>query len=261
MVRLIASDLDGTLFGADHRPAPRTVAALNGLADQGVVLVAATGRSYFGGLDRATSTGARLDWFIGSNGGHRVNAVTRQVAERLVFAAPAVSQVQQVAIDAGAGLAYEHDGWFSYDDTYLAMRPVGPDGPRRSGGPFRNHDIGKIFVASDHLTGPELQTAIAAQLPANVVATTSSDAFVEITPVGADKGAALARLCDDLSIDADDVVAFGDNHNDLTMLQWAGHSVAVANAVPAVLGVVDEVTASNLDFGVALVLERLANGT
>jgi hydroxymethylpyrimidine pyrophosphatase-like HAD family hydrolase len=54
------------------------------------------------------------------------------------------------------------------------------------------------------------------------------------------------------------VVAFGDYPNDLPMLEWAGHAVAVANAHPDVLAVADEVTASNEEDGVALVFERLA---
>jgi hydroxymethylpyrimidine pyrophosphatase-like HAD family hydrolase len=52
-------------------------------------------------------------------------------------------------------------------------------------------------------------------------------------------------------------MAFGDMPNDLPMLEWAGYSVAVANAHPEVLAVADEVTASNDDAGVARVLERL----
>ena len=53
-------------------------------------------------------------------------------------------------------------------------------------------------------------------------------------------------------------MAFGDYPNDLPMLEWAGHAVAVANAHPDVIEVADEVTASHDDDGVALVLERLA---
>ena len=56
------------------------------------------------------------------------------------------------------------------------------------------------------------------------------------------------------------MIAFGDMPNDLPMLAWAGHSVAVANAHPDVLAAVDEVTATNEDDGVAGVLERLLVG-
>ena len=55
------------------------------------------------------------------------------------------------------------------------------------------------------------------------------------------------------------MIAFGDMPNDLPMLTWAGHGVAVANAHPEVIAAADEVTASNDDAGVARVLERVFN--
>jgi hypothetical protein len=64
-------------------------------------------------------------------------------------------------------------------------------------------------------------------------------------------------VCAQRGIASDDVVAFGDMPNDLPMLRWAGHGVAVANAHPDLLTAADEVTASNDDAGVARVLERL----
>jgi len=75
------------------------------------------------------------------------------------------------------------------------------------------------------------------------------------------KAAALAELCEELGIEASEVVAFGDHLNDLPMLTWAGRGVAVANAHPEVIELADEVTARNDEDGVALVLERLATGS
>ena len=66
-----------------------------------------------------------------------------------------------------------------------------------------------------------------------------------MSAAGVTKAAALGELCARLGIDAARVIAFGDMPNDLPMLQWAGHSVAVANAHPDVLDGVDEVTLSN----------------
>ena len=71
------------------------------------------------------------------------------------------------------------------------------------------------------------------------------------------KATTLAALCAEQGLGAADAVAFGDMPNDLPMLAWAGHAVAVANAHPDVLAAADEVTASNDESGVALVLERL----
>ncbi|MDQ1715431.1 MAG: hypothetical protein QOC60_1376, partial [Frankiaceae bacterium] len=63
-------------------------------------------------------------------------------------------------------------------------------------------------------------------------------------------------VCASFGVEAADVVAFGDVPNDLAMLRWAGHGVAVANAHPDVLAAADEITFDNDTDGVAAVLER-----
>jgi hydroxymethylpyrimidine pyrophosphatase-like HAD family hydrolase len=87
----------------------------------------------------------------------------------------------------------------------------------------------------------------------------TTHALLEISAAGVSKASALARLCREHGIDRTDVIAFGDMPNDLPMLAWAGHAVAVANAHPDVLAAADEVTAANDESGVARVLERLFN--
>ncbi len=89
------------------------------------------------------------------------------------------------------------------------------------------------------------------------LATYSGVGFIEISAPGVHKAWALEKLCERLSIHAKEVIAFGDMPNDLPMLAWAGHGVAVANAHPSVLQQADEVTLSNMEDGVAVVLERL----
>jgi hypothetical protein len=85
----------------------------------------------------------------------------------------------------------------------------------------------------------------------------SAESLIEIAAAGVSKATALAHVCAEHGIAPEQVVAFGDMPNDLAMLQWAGHAVAVANAHPDVLAIADEVTADNDDAGVARVLERL----
>jgi hydroxymethylpyrimidine pyrophosphatase-like HAD family hydrolase len=84
----------------------------------------------------------------------------------------------------------------------------------------------------------------------------ASGGLLECAVRGVSKAHGLAGAADRHGVAAPDVVAFGDMPNDLAMLRWAGHGVAVANAHPDVLCVADEVTGSNLDDGVASVLER-----
>ena len=261
-VRLIATDLDGTLFGPDHRPAPRTVAAINAAADAGIHVCAATGRSWFRGLDLATSTGARLDHFIGSNGGHRVDARTRRLEERLVFAAEAVREMM-AAVTAGlghVGFGFELENGMAFDDRFVELSPINLDGQPRPPADVPSHrfgEIGKMFVVHPEVSTVELVDAVDPLVPTEVNVTTSGVTFVELTPPGADKGTAVARLAERLAIDAADVLAVGDNQNDLTLLSWAGRGVAMGNALDMVKAAADEVTTSNLEHGVARVIEAL----
>jgi len=87
--------------------------------------------------------------------------------------------------------------------------------------------------------------------------THSSTEFIEISRCGVDKAVALTDFATRLGLVSADVIAFGDMPNDLPMLRWAGQSVAVANAHPDVLSIVDIVTASNDDDGVAEMIEQL----
>jgi len=81
--------------------------------------------------------------------------------------------------------------------------------------------------------------------------------LAEINARGVTKAVGLARWAAARGIDAAQVWAFGDMPNDLPMLRWAGRAIAVANAHPEVLAIVDEVCPSNDEDGVAIVVERL----
>ncbi|MEZ5247377.1 MAG: Cof-type HAD-IIB family hydrolase [Acidimicrobiales bacterium] len=264
-VRLIATDLDGTLFGADHRPAPPTVEAVNAAVEAGIVVVAATGRSWFRGLELATSTGARLHQFIGSNGGHRMNVATRTLEERLAFEEHVVHEIiDSVSAALGnVGFGFELADGMTWTERFVELTPVSLDGDRRPASPTplgRLHEVGKMFVAHPDVSDVDLVRLVDPLVPAEANVTTSGVPFIELTPPGADKGAAVARFADTLGIEAEHVLAFGDNQNDLSLLRWAGHAVAMGNALDMVKGVADEVTGTNLEFGVANVINRVVTG-
>jgi hydroxymethylpyrimidine pyrophosphatase-like HAD family hydrolase len=84
----------------------------------------------------------------------------------------------------------------------------------------------------------------------------TNDGLIEISAIGISKAAGLQEVAGPLGISAEDVVAFGDMPNDIPMLLWAGHGVAMGNAHPETVAAANEVTAPNGDDGVARVLER-----
>lgn len=84
----------------------------------------------------------------------------------------------------------------------------------------------------------------------------SADTFIEIFPIGADKGKALTAVCDYLDIPLEDVMAFGDQELDIPMMEAAGTGVAMGNAIPKLKEKADFVTKSNNEAGIAYALEH-----
>jgi hydroxymethylpyrimidine pyrophosphatase-like HAD family hydrolase len=105
---------------------------------------------------------------------------------------------------------------------------------------------------------PDAFTALVGECLFGVAEATnsSSSGMVEVSAAGVTKASGLAWVADSLGIAARDVIAFGDMPNDLPMLHWVGHGVAMANGHPAVLAAAQDVTAtSNDEDGVAIYLE------
>ena len=84
----------------------------------------------------------------------------------------------------------------------------------------------------------------------------TNNGLIEINPIGTSKATGVEEIARPLEITAEDIVAFGDMPNDVPMLRWAGHGVAMVNAHPEAIAAANEVTAPNTDDGLARVLER-----
>jgi hydroxymethylpyrimidine pyrophosphatase-like HAD family hydrolase len=115
----------------------------------------------------------------------------------------------------------------------------------------------KLIVRDDLIPHEDLVATVRSIIAGRAEVTHGGYGIVEISAPGVDKGRGLRVACERHGIDVGATIAFGDMPNDLPMLMIAGRAVAVANAHPNVLAAVDEVTASNAEDGVALVIERL----
>jgi Cof subfamily protein (haloacid dehalogenase superfamily) len=100
---------------------------------------------------------------------------------------------------------------------------------------------------------PELESLFEGKL----YVTQSSFDLLEFLHPAVSKGNALKVIAADLNIRSEEIVAFGDNHNDIGMLQFAGLGIAMGNAHKEVQSMADYVTASNAEDGVAKAIEEL----
>ncbi|MGV8980165.1 Cof-type HAD-IIB family hydrolase [Clostridium sp.] len=87
----------------------------------------------------------------------------------------------------------------------------------------------------------------------------SSSSLLDVMATGVTKGNALKNLAEILKIKREEIIAIGDNHNDISMLKYAGYSIAVGNAEQAVKDIADLVTVSNDEDGVAKALREVLN--
>ncbi len=261
-IRLIASDLDGTLLGEDSRLSSTTVEALRRAADAGVTVVAATGRSQHSALDLLRPSGA-FSWAVCSNGATRYNMATDQLIHHTTIPSAVVEQfLQRLRAEKGeVGVAWETEERLGWDVLYeqhrnaLVPRPIPQEGRIV---PFPvGVDLIKLLVTHPEHTHDEWLDIVSPLAGEEMFVSTSGTDFVEITHASATKGQELAKLCEMLEIDSSEVVAFGDQVNDLDMIQWAGLGFAMENASPKVKAVADRVAPHHRDHGVATIIDEL----
>lgn len=129
--------------------------------------------------------------------------------------------------------------------------------PIRDAADLWSAPLNKVYVQHPTLSDDEL-AAVATEVAGGLVGVTMAGAgIVELLPLGLSKATGLSLAARRLGAKAVDTIAFGDMPNDIPMFAWAAHSVAMANAHADLKAVADEVTSTNEEDGIAVVLERL----
>lgn len=264
-MRLLATDLDGTLLRSDGNVSERTRRALRRTRAAGVTVVLVTARppatlrllareAAVSGL--AICANGAIVYDLDHDAVVRHTPLLAETMRRLVLALRSATPGVCFGFVRGTGFAcepaYRRGARVSdHGETLLATAVLG-DALALCAEPAT-----KLIVRHETLGADALLAQVRGLGIDGFEATHSGAPFVEIAAPGVTKAWALAALCAELGIPSEEVVAFGDAPNDLPLLRWAGHGVAVANAHPAVLAAADEVAPSNEDDGVAAVLERL----
>lgn len=271
-IRLIAMDMDGTLLTSSPRTIPpENIEALRMAASQGVHLAIASGRlpddAGFFALD------ADLPMHIIALNGSTV-------MER-----PLGSILESHYIDASTSLrilSLLEEGQFCYslfsDHDVIHCHSQGEVIPLlgthllRPGSrtrlecdvslAFARHDRASKFVITceEH---PEQLLSLRRKLEAEAPLAEVTSSWVnniEINPIGVNKGSALTALAASLGIPMSQVMAIGDNDNDISMLRAAGYGVAMGNATPAALEAAGWLTLPCQQFGVAAAIRALVLG-
>ena len=257
--KVLATDLDGTLLRSDGTVSDRTRAALEAAWEAGIVTVFVTARPprwLHSLVDHVGDHGV----VICGNGAFVYDVAARRIVEQRTFADADLLALARDLRDAIAGIAFAveradgmgREGAYVYRDEAAGIER----GPLEQ---LLGAGVGKLLARCDAME-PSAFLDRVAEVVGDRAALGYSGALglAELTAPGVTKAAGLSAWCAERAIGPAEVVACGDMPNDLPMLRWAGHAVAVANAHPEVLAAADEIVAGHDDDGVATVLERLA---
>ncbi len=261
--RIVASDLDGTLLRSDGTVCERTRDALGAARAGGALIVLCTARPPRWIRPIAQTIG-HPTVVICANGAVFWDALTESVLSSHPLE-PRLAWEVVTRVNAhvpGGAWAVERESGFAHERTYVPRWPVGDDAAVDSLDALLATPALKLMVRHGQLSADVLLKRAGEAVGDLVELSHSStlDTLLEISAPGVTKGKALTRFCVERGYTHEDVIAFGDMPNDLSMLRWAGYAVAVANGHPDVLAAAHEITAANDDAGVARVLERIFGG-
>jgi Cof subfamily protein (haloacid dehalogenase superfamily) len=261
-VRLIATDLDGTLVRSDGEISSRTRDALAAAEDAGLIVVFVTGRPPRWMQTISDETGHR-GLAVCANGAVVYDLHTETVVQSFPMDIEVARGIAAVIRDVVPDVAFavETGEHYGHEPHYRSKFELPPDVIVAHLDELIDRPVLKLLARHTTMSTADLLDAtheVVGELAMLTTATFSeTDSLLEISAPGVTKAFGLERLAAQHGVDAAGVVAFGDMPNDIPMLVWAGHAVAVANAHPDVIDVADEVTSSNDEDGVALVIERV----
>lgn len=255
--RLVALDVDGTLLDPQTQTISHAVRdAVRRVVDSGSQVVIATGRSVLGTLPILSDLGLTGGVALCSNGAVTVDAASKDILAIETFDPAPVYSFLHPRLP-GAVYAAEHAGTRSLVTS--RFREIVLHGPQqvttidelieapvpRLIAYWPDHSAAEVRRALDGAEPPPCTYTLDETLP-----------WITVVPDGVTKGTALEKLRTELGIPAEDTFAAGDGDNDVHMLQWAAHGVAMGQATERVKAAADEITAAVDADGLIAAIDR-----
>lgn len=263
---LIATDVDGTLLDDDERVTPRTREAVRAAVASGVQFVLATGRPPRWVPPVVDALGF-APMAVCANGAVIYDPDQDRIISARTLSVDVLTELAEIAtrVIPGAGLAVERVGRSAHDSAtpQFVSSPgyehawLNPDNTEVSIEDLLSAPAVKLLIRKAGALSSDMAAILARHIGVQGDITYSTNnGLIEINPIGTSKATGIEEVARPLEITAEDVITFGDMPNDVSMLRWAGHGVAMGNAHPEAIAAANEVTAPNTDDGLARVLER-----
>jgi Cof subfamily protein (haloacid dehalogenase superfamily) len=247
--KLIAFDVDDTLLTTEKVISPKTKQALLNAQKNGIKLCVASGRLPYGvkpyaeELDVLNNGG----YYLGFNGGAVLNSGNELIGTTYLdskYIEPVYEVLRPTNVT-----TMVHKGDIIYADrkvndyTHIEPDVIGlPLNLVDDIAEFVDWKLHKILLCGEPGELKEVESKLKAKFADDVDIYLSAPWFLEVMPNGVNKGLGVEKVCADMGISMDEVMAFGDNYNDIPMLEMAGLGIAMGNADGEVKRSADYVT-------------------
>ncbi len=257
--KLIALDIDGTLTNSRKEMTPRTRYALLEAQAQGKKVVLASGRHPLGVYPIAADLQLeRYGGYIMSfNGGKIIDCSTDRTIVSKFFPREYLPDIVGVLKDSNITMITFDDRRIYADSkvndyTYIEKEVLKTEMVTVSDFVAETKfPLSKILLAGEPYELDEYEKILIERYDGLLEIYKSAPYFLELMPFGISKGSMLPLLLEKLGIRREELIAFGDNYNDMTMIGYAGMGVAMGNGEPEIRKIANYVCASNDEDGIA----------
>lgn len=261
---ILVLDIDGTLTNSKKEISDKTYRSIMAIQGRGHKVILASGRPTPGILPLADKLKlAEYGGFILSfNGAKIINCKNGEVIFQQVLNRDFLPFLHKTARENGVGLlSYEGDCVItdSAIDKYMEIESRINGIPIKQVENFPSYitfDIHKCLMTGDPDILKRMEPDLKEHFADNLNIYRSEPFFLEIMPKNIDKAYSLGKLLDYLGLSREQMISCGDGFNDISMIEYAGMGVAMANAQEIVKSKADYITLSNDEDGIAHVIEE-----
>lgn len=259
MIKLIATDMDGTFLNSEKEFDPRFIHVFHELNKLGIRFVVASGQQYYRLYQRFIPMSDNM-CFIAENGTYVALGTQKLFANEIdrKYVNQAIEIIKKqprlFMIMCGTKGAYIENKYRDYEyevKKYYCMYEFVDS--------FADVDdeIIKLAIYDPHYDIQELLEPVVKALPEQLKVVTSGNEWMDITNKEANKGLSMIFLQEYFGIHDDESAAFGDQMNDYELLQSVKYSFAMENAVDAIKNIAYDIVPSNIEQGVLIKLEEI----
>ena len=261
-IQLIATDLDGTLLNANHQISEYNKSIIKKASENGIKIILSTGRP------TAAATKFLYDLDIDSELISFNGAMITDKTSNIIYQQNLDANIGKELIDIAKKYNIFHQGFLAdrwnmgfFDEKwvefYVSIAKI--DNYTIGFDNINDFSFSKFMFIGENNLLKEIAKEIDKTFGERIYYTFSRPVYLEVHSPNASKAKALEYLANKYNITSNNIMAFGDNNNDLEMLEFAGVSVAVENAEDNVKNKCKYITKSNLEDGVGYFINKYLN--